>query len=104
MDTLNCGGIYADSKIRFDVEFIYIQDDYYWNNENDYNNCGCPSRNNWYLKPLAEQIDSLSIANERPAINVFFTENECVYNDIVLNLDSCDTYFCQLCLFNGDKL
>lgn len=72
-------GLYSDSRIRFDVNVMYINDSAYWDNHNKVSD---PLSSNFYLNALDDQIVQSS---QEPAINVFFTEDEPAYENIVVN-------------------
>ena len=76
-----------DTRLRFDVEYVYIKNTYGWN----YLNSGSDLRINkttglsptesWYMKDID---DSLRIAEgNNPAIHVYFTNNGEDYDEIV---------------------
>ena len=73
-------GTYSDSKIRFDVDTMYLDDTYAWNNENS--SYMCPGYSGYHLTTLNNQIAQNS---SEPAINVFFTEDESAYQNIIVN-------------------
>jgi hypothetical protein len=75
-------GVYSDSKIRFDVNVMYLNNTYAWNNENSSSPYGCPGFPGYHLTNINNQIAQ---NNPEPAINVFFTEDGSAYQDIVLN-------------------
>ncbi len=79
-----CSETRIDSKIRFDIKKVFIDNAFYWNNENDSCNTGCPYlRNcNWYAKELADSLNA-GLNEDEKRINVFFTENEKYYNQVL---------------------
>jgi hypothetical protein len=87
-DTACLAGYIQDTKIRYDFNRIYIQDDFYWNNDNCTNLYCCPNTSNWYLHPLDTTIQN----NLEPCngINVYFTTDGSLYNDLVVNQVNCD--------------
>lgn len=86
LDITNCGGTNQHSRIQFEFHRIYIDNTYYWDIANNTTQPPyfCPSRTNWYMIPLAQQIDA-DPAYE-PAIDVFFAEDQCKYNQYVLGI------------------
>lgn len=85
LDITTCGGTNQHSRIQFEFHRIYIDDTYYWDIANNTTQpYFCPSRINWYMIPLAQQIDA-DPAYE-PAIDVFFAEDQCKYNQYVLGI------------------
>lgn len=86
MAVASCSGINSHSKIQYEVNTIYIQDTYLWNNDNDNMTYKCPNRTTWYLRQKAVEIDSdPSIPVE---IDIFFTNGETAYNYNVVNNNS----------------
>lgn len=83
MAIANCGGLNSDSKIRYQVNKIAVQDTYLWNNDNDLNFCKCPSRTSWYLRNKAVEIDNDPTIPK--GIDVFFTCGQTAYNSNVVN-------------------
>ncbi len=79
---------YKDMGIRVQLENIYyVKNDYYWNNQNERNAYGCPDPyDRWYLKPLHEAIQD-TIGDT--TINLYFTNNACIYGDIVQHDSTC---------------
>jgi hypothetical protein len=77
-------GVLGDSKIRFDVNVMYIDDTYNWNNENSIGSYFpfCPGYQGYHLTNLNNQIAQ---NNPESALNVFFTEDGSAYEDIVSN-------------------
>ncbi|MGE5394297.1 MAG: hypothetical protein ACM3P1_06085, partial [Candidatus Saccharibacteria bacterium] len=77
-------GVFSDSKIRFDVNVMYIDDTYNWNNENSIGSYYpfCPGYQGYHLTSLNNQIAQ---NNPEPAINVFYTEDDSGYQSIVIN-------------------
>ncbi|MCK9424280.1 MAG: hypothetical protein M0Q38_16965, partial [Bacteroidales bacterium] len=86
MNIAACGGTTVDTKIQFEMNKIYIQDTYLWNNDHDLNTYKCPDRYNWYLKDLAQQIDNDPSIPK--GIDIFFTCSETAYIANVINNDS----------------
>lgn len=72
-------GVYNDTKIRFDVNVMYLDNYSAWNNQNK---PLCPDDANYHLQTLNNQIVQ---NNPEPAINVFFTEDEAAFQSIVIN-------------------
>lgn len=71
----------SESKIQIVPNYIYINDEYAWNNENDeYPYCPSPP---WYLDYLDEQVSN--DPNIENGINVYFTETEWYYDDLIVN-------------------
>ncbi|HAL64646.1 MAG TPA: hypothetical protein DCP10_03630 [Bacteroidales bacterium] len=86
MAVASCSGINSHSKIQYEVNTIYIQDTYLWNNDNDNMTYKCPNRTTWYLRQKAVEIDS---DPSIPAgIDIFFTNGETAYNYNVVNNNS----------------
>ena len=93
---------YVDTRIRFAVDMLNIEDAYYWNNENGYSsgnsasNCTgtdiCPNTDTWYAINLHDDINN-SVDECSRSINVFFTENETEYENVINGLayESCAT-------------
>jgi len=77
-------GVFSDTKIRFDVNVMYINDSFSWNNENSIGSyySFCPGETGYHLININNQIAQNST---EPAINVFFTEDESAYENIVVN-------------------
>lgn len=77
-------GVYGDTKIRFDVNVMYVNNTYAWNNENSTGPFYpfCPDEPGYHLTNINNQIAQNST---EPAINVFFTEDESAYENIVVN-------------------
>ena len=69
----------SDAKIVFDVNKIYIRDNYAWNNQHG---DLCPE-SPWYLDYLDLQI--VNNPDIRRGINVYFTEDSTLYTDLVVN-------------------
>lgn len=86
MNTAACGGTTVDTKIQFEMNKIYIQDTYLWNNDHDLNTYKCPDRYNWYLKDLAQQIDNDPSIPK--GIDIFFTCGGTAYTANIINNDS----------------
>ena len=80
------GGTNINSKIQYEINKIYLQDSYLWNNDNDNIINKCPNRNNWYLRQKALEIDANP--NIPKGIDVFFTNSETAYNYNVINNNS----------------
>lgn len=76
-------GYVKDSRIRFQINPIYVRDSYGWNNENDNCSANCPDIYgcNWYLNRLHDSITGT--ASIPKGINVFFTEKGSAYDTIV---------------------
>lgn len=72
-------GVFSDTKIRFDVNVIYLNNSSAWNN---LNKPWCPDDANYHLRTLEDQIAQ---GSQEPAINVFFTEDEPAFQNIVIN-------------------
>jgi hypothetical protein len=72
-------GVLFDSKIRFDINIVYENNSTAWNNNNK---CICPDETNYHLQTLNNQIAQNSSV---PRLNIFYTEDELAYNDIVIN-------------------
>ncbi len=93
MSNLNinsCGGTLTDTKIQFVANKIYKKNSYYWNNDNDLNLYKCPNRGDWYLKSLADEIDS--DPNIPLGIDIFFTVGNNSYINNVLNCTPSTVY------------
>ena len=81
-----CEGADNDTRIRFDVEMVNMEDEYYWNN---LNNAGfpsgicdnCPRDESWYLNPLQQNLYNNEGCEHR--INIFFTERADVYQQAI---------------------
>lgn len=86
----SCGGTLSDTKIQFVANKIYKKNSYYWNNDNDLNFYKCPDRENWYLKNLADEIDS--DPNIPLGIDIFFTVGNNAYTNNVLNCTDTTVY------------
>ena len=86
MAIASCGGTNSHSKIQYEVNKMYIQDTYLWNNDNDNQGYKCPNRSTWYLRPKAVQIDS--DPSIPLGIDIFFTNGETAYNYNVVNNNS----------------
>jgi hypothetical protein len=72
-------GVYTDSKIRFDVVVMYLNNTTAWDNhDKDW----CPDDANYHLQSLNNQIAQNSSV---PRINVFFTEDSPAIQNIVTN-------------------
>ncbi len=75
------GGYLPTSKIQFIPNFVYINDEYGWNNESDvYPYCPSPP---WYLDYLDDQIGV--DPNIPKGINVYFTETSWYYESLIVN-------------------
>jgi len=76
-------GVYSDAKIRFDVNVMYLNDTYAWNNENSTGSFYpfCPGYQGYHLTNLNNQIAQNS---PEPALNVFFTEDESAFQNIII--------------------
>jgi hypothetical protein len=86
LNIASCGGVNSHSKIQFEVNRIYIRDEYLWNNDNDQNGYKCPDRVNWYLKNKAVEIDNDPTIPK--GIDVFFTDGLTAYTANVINNSS----------------
>ncbi len=86
LDITNCGGTNQHSRIQFEFHRIYyVNDTYYWDITNNTTQpYQCPARTNWYMLPLQQQIDANT--SYEPAIDVFFAEDQCKYNQWVLGI------------------
>mgnify|MGYP001367908516 CR=1 FL=1 len=72
-------GVYTDSKIRFDIETMYLNNTSAWDN---YNKELCPGYTNYHLQSLNNQIAQNGSV---PRINVFFTEDSRATDSIIAN-------------------
>lgn len=89
----NCyiqNGFISGSKIQFDINKMYISDEYGWNNENDSWDSVwgggppnfCPGGEDWYLDYLDDSINEDTVVPL--SINVFFTETAWYYDSLVI--------------------
>ncbi|HET6560203.1 MAG TPA: hypothetical protein VFG54_22940 [Prolixibacteraceae bacterium] len=72
-------GVFSDTKIRFDINVMYLNNSAAWNN---LNKPWCPVDPNYHLRTLNDQIAQSS---QEPTLNVFFTEDEAAFQNIVIN-------------------
>ncbi len=72
-------GVTYDSKIRFDVNTIYLNNSTAWDN---HNKSICPDESNYHLQSLNNQIAQNSTV---PRLNIFFTEDSVDFNNIIIN-------------------
>jgi hypothetical protein len=72
-------GTLGDSKIRFVFNTMYVDNTTYWNNHTTSGSCQVLPSN---LVPLSNSIIQSS---QHPAINVFYTEDNVPYDNIVVN-------------------
>lgn len=77
-------GVYSDTKIRFDVNVMYVNNTYAWNNQNSTGPYYpfCPGFLGYHLTNIN---DSIAQNSNEPAVNVFFTEDESAYENIIVN-------------------
>lgn len=78
-----CSDVRIDSRIRLDIQKLFIDNSYYWNNENDSCDTGCPYLRNcdWYAAELADSLNA-GLTDAEKRINIFFTENETIYERV----------------------
>ncbi|NLU38606.1 MAG: hypothetical protein GXX78_06910 [Bacteroidales bacterium] len=62
-------GLYSDSKIRFSIQTLYLNNTYYWNNLNSTGTYGCPDETSYHLNNLRDSLEAL---DTYPILNVFF--------------------------------
>lgn len=76
----NTHSFISDAKVSFNVNRIYIEDSYGWNN-----NGGnlCPGGDSWYLDYLDDAI--VDDPNYERGINIYFTEGYDNYFNLVVN-------------------
>jgi hypothetical protein len=75
-------GLYSDSKVRFSIQTLYLNNTYYWNNLNSTGTYGCPDEAGYHLNNLRDSLEEL---DTYPVLNVFFTENANAYQNILVN-------------------
>jgi hypothetical protein len=69
-------------KVEFIPNFIFIKDEYGWNNRNDYNTSGVPYLSNWYLNYLDNQI--YNNPSSPKAINLYFSNDGYLHEQMVV--------------------
>jgi len=76
------------AKIQIIPNILHIEDEYGWNNESDVFPY-CPGTSNWYLNYLDDQI--INNPDIPRGINVYFTETEWYYEDLIVNQTTQET-------------
>jgi len=69
-------------KVEFIPNFIFIKDEYGWNNRNDNNTSGVPYLSSWYLNYLDSQI--YNDPSVPKAINLYFSNDGLLHEQMVV--------------------
>ncbi len=82
-------GFISGAKIQFNINKMYISDEFGWNNENDSwepviggNPSFCPGNDDWYLNYLDDSINDDPVVPL--SVNVYFTETAWYYDSLVV--------------------
>lgn len=71
--------IYTGAKVEFVPNWIFVQDEYLWNNDNTTSFFKCPEDAEWHLK----DFDIANHQNDPGAINVYLTASGAIYHQMV---------------------
>lgn len=73
--------IYHGAKVEIIPNWIFVRDEYYWNNDNTRDAWKCPDtiRGRWHLHPY----DLINYARDPGAINVYLTASGSIYHQMV---------------------